>query len=124
MASRGNGILAVAAWDLDECERRGTWWLCRPDASTVPVEVLNLLRAQDRGTDVVWQRLDRLVAAGGADPRHALVDTKEQRSRFLASRVQPRFYSVPCPVGQVGRALPPPGRWEDTIAARTLLGSI
>lgn len=72
VASRRNGILSIAAWDLDECERRGTWWLSRPDASTLPADVLDLLNAQGHGTAVVWQNLDRLPATGGADPRRAL----------------------------------------------------
>src|SRR4029453_14451527 len=99
VASRRNGILAVAAWDLDECERRGTWWLSRPDASTVPADVLDLLRVQGRGTAVVWQNLDRLAASGGADPRRALeismADVADHLAmvfhRFLAGEVAGAF---------------------------------
>src|SRR4030095_5004344 len=43
VASWRSGVLALASWDLDECERRGIWWLGRPDASTVPADVLSVL---------------------------------------------------------------------------------
>jgi hypothetical protein len=65
VASLQGGALSVARWDLDECERRGTWWLERPAATELPGEVLNTLVAKGRGTAVVWERLDRLPAAGG-----------------------------------------------------------
>jgi hypothetical protein len=99
VASRRNGSLSVAAWDLDECERRGTWWLGRPDASTVPPDVLDLLSAHRHGTAVVWQNLDRLGGTGGLDPRHALDISMDDVAdhlamvfhRFLAGEVAGTF---------------------------------
>ncbi len=99
VASRRNGYLAVATWDLDECERRGAWWLSLPEASTVPADVLELLSAQGHGTAVVWQNLDRLAAAGGAAPRHALDISMDDVAdhlamvfhRFLAGEVAGTF---------------------------------
>ena len=35
VASIRSGQLAVAAWNLDECDRRRSWWLDRPDPSAV-----------------------------------------------------------------------------------------
>src|SRR2546422_3108314 len=84
VASRRNGLLAVAGWDLDECERRGTWWLSRPDASTVPADLSNLLSAQGHGTAVLWQNLDQLVARGGVDPRRGLEISMEDVANHLA----------------------------------------
>ena len=84
VASRRDGALAIAAWDLDECERRRAWWLNRPDPSTVPAEVLDLLKAQGRGTAVLWQNLDRLAATGGADPRRALDARMDEVADHLA----------------------------------------
>jgi hypothetical protein len=84
VASRRDGTLAVAAWDLDECERRRTWWLERPDASTVPTDVLDLLSPHDHGTAVVWQKLDRLSATGAADLRHALDISMDDVANHLA----------------------------------------
>lgn len=99
VASHRQGVIAVAAWDLDECERRGSWWLSRPDASTVPEDVHDLLRAQGRGTAVIWQNLDRLGPTGGVDPRRALDASMENVSdhlamvfhRFLAGEVAGQF---------------------------------
>jgi len=84
VASRRHGMLSVAVWDLDECERRGAWWLSRPDASTVPADILDLLGAKGHGTAVMWQNLDRLVASGGADPRRALEISMDEVANHLA----------------------------------------
>jgi hypothetical protein len=99
VASLRDGCLAVAVWDLDECERRGTWWLGRPDVSTIPADVRDLLSAQSRGTAVIWHRLDRLTATGGADPRRLLDSTMDDAAdhlalvfhRFLAGEVVGKF---------------------------------
>lgn len=64
VASLSEGGLAVARWDIDECESRGTWWLDRPAATEVPGPVLDVLRSQSRGTAVIWEHLDRLVISG------------------------------------------------------------
>lgn len=56
--------LSVARWDIDECERRGSWWLGRPPIEDVPDEYVDLLREQGRGTIVVWEELDRLSVTG------------------------------------------------------------
>ena len=62
VASCCDGDFALACWDLDECERRETWWLGTPDEAAVPGDVLDFLKANGRGTAVVWQNLDRLAA--------------------------------------------------------------
>jgi hypothetical protein len=61
VASLQNGNIAMARWDLDECDRRKTWWLQRPSAVELPPEVLEKLRNMTTGTAVVWQQLDRIV---------------------------------------------------------------
>lgn len=72
VASLRDGAISVVAWDLDECERRGAWWLSMPGEATVPTSILDLLNAQGHGTAVVWQNLDRLLAVGKTDQTHAL----------------------------------------------------
>jgi hypothetical protein len=84
VASLRDRSLSFAAWDLDECERRGIWWLSRPDSSTIPEEVLNLLTAQERGTAVVWQQLDRLTATGEADSRRSIETAMAESADHLA----------------------------------------
>jgi hypothetical protein len=64
-ASLQAGVLSIARWDLDECERRGTWWLERPGTLALPQEILDRLKAKGHGTTIVWERLDRVAAAGG-----------------------------------------------------------
>lgn len=65
VATMKNQQLSVARWDLDECDRRGQWWLERPDVSELPNEPVSLLKKQGRGTAVIWEDLDRLEDAGG-----------------------------------------------------------
>lgn len=84
VASLRDGCLAVAVWDLDECLRRGTWWLGKPDVSTIPADVRDLLSVQGRGTAVIWHHLDRLTATGGADPRRVLDSTMDDVADHLA----------------------------------------
>lgn len=62
-----DGRPSAATWDLAECERRGRWWLARPEVDELPRAAVEPLLAQGRGTCVVWQHLDRLLAAGGSD---------------------------------------------------------
>lgn len=65
VATLRNGELSIARWDLDECDRRGTWWLERPPRNELPPEPIAILEEQGRGTAVIWEKLDRLEAAGG-----------------------------------------------------------
>lgn len=65
VASLKDHQLSVARWDLDECDRRGLWWLDCPDPSVLPPESLEVLKKQGKGTAVIWEELDRLNAAGG-----------------------------------------------------------
>ena len=81
VASCCHGDLSIACWDLDECERRGTWWLGTPEAQTVPGDVLDVLRANSRGTAVIWQNLDRLAAF---DTRRTLDVAMEDVADHLA----------------------------------------
>jgi Histidine kinase-, DNA gyrase B-, and HSP90-like ATPase len=67
-----NGKLLTAVWDLDECDRRGTWWLDRPGEKAVHPAVLKLMLSQDSGTAVAWQNLDRLLPIGSSHPQHDL----------------------------------------------------
>lgn len=65
VATLKNGRLSIARWDLDECERRGSWWLERPRRGELPAETLSFLEQRRRGTAVIWENLDRLESAGG-----------------------------------------------------------
>jgi hypothetical protein len=88
VASVQAGALSIARWDLDECERRGTWWLERPTASELPQDVLQRLTTGDHGTTVVWEHLDRLP---GARADEALAGAADHLAlvfhRFLAGEV-------------------------------------
>jgi Histidine kinase-, DNA gyrase B-, and HSP90-like ATPase len=84
VASVRGGRLSVAAWDLDECDRRRTWWLERPDESAVHPDALSILTAQGRGTAVIWQELDRLLALGSGENRSRLDEAMEGAADYLA----------------------------------------
>lgn len=55
------GELNAAEWDLDECEKRGTWWLSCPDPDLAAPEHAARLRTEGKGTVVLWRELDRLI---------------------------------------------------------------
>jgi hypothetical protein len=88
VATLKGGQLSLARWDLDECERRGTWWLERPHRDEAPDEALNLLQSQRSGTAVIWEKLDRLEMAGG---EQAILDAADHLAlvfhRFLAGEI-------------------------------------
>src|SRR5205085_10624394 len=64
VASLKQGILSTRRWDLDYVAQRQDWMLLQLDdaeADTLPL--VGELRAQGRGTVVVWQEFDRLTAS-------------------------------------------------------------
>ena len=99
VASLRDEQLSLASWDIDECERRCSWWLGQPDRSAIPEEILGVLTTQGKGTAVVWQHLDRLLATGGSDPRRAIETAIEDAADHLAM-VFHRFLS-----GEIGPGL-------------------
>lgn len=76
--------LSVAVWDVDECERRGCWWLLTPESSAVSHDLIEALRAHGHGTAVVWENLDRLLGSSTTSARRALDDTMAATSDHLA----------------------------------------
>jgi hypothetical protein len=72
VASLKSGTMAIAEWDLDECERRATWWLGTPGASAVPVDLFESLNDQGGGTAVIWRCLDRMLETVPSDAQRAL----------------------------------------------------
>ena len=99
---------AAAVWDLDECDRRNSWWLGTPGTDDISPEVLQNLAAQGRGTAVIWEDLDRLLE-GTATPSKVLDQVMEDASDHLAM-VFHRFldgsYAGDFAVTVNGRALP------------------
>ena len=83
-----DGHFSTGRWSLDTCERRGEWWLEHPPVSDVPREPLAILEAQGRGTAVLWEDLDRMLAAGG---EKAVLDAADHLAlafhRFLAGEM-------------------------------------
>jgi hypothetical protein len=88
VASLKDGKLSIARWDLDECDRRGSWWLERPTPDQLPEASLRHIEEQGRGTSVIWENLDRLEAAGGD---RAVLDAADHLAlafhRFLAGEI-------------------------------------
>jgi hypothetical protein len=84
VASLKSGNLAIAEWDLDECERKGTWWLGTPDRSAVPAELLDILSGQGKGTAVIWRGLDRMVEARPSEVERAFDQVMDGVADHLA----------------------------------------
>jgi len=51
------GSISVARWDIDECDRRRSWWLEQPDPEAVDPEVTTALLEQGHGTAIIWEEL-------------------------------------------------------------------
>ena len=81
VATLQSGRLSLAVWDVDECERRGGWWLLTPESSAISQDVIDALRSNGHGTAVIWENLDRLLGSSTASERRALDDTMTATSR-------------------------------------------
>lgn len=98
VSGRG-GAFAAARWDVDESERRNSWWLERPGLDEVPADVRGLLQRQGHGTAVIWETLDRLANGGRSDAPStldvAMVDAADHLAivfhRFLAGQMRGPF---------------------------------
>ena len=84
VATLQSGQLSLAVWDVDECERRGGWWLLTPESSAVSQDVIDALRSRGHGTAVIWENLDRLLGSSTASARRALDDTMTTAADHLA----------------------------------------
>lgn len=84
VATVKDGELSIAAWDLDECERRNAWWLSMPDSSAVPSSVLAALKTRLSGTAVIWQELDRLLGDESVNAKKSLDDAMDATADHLA----------------------------------------
>ena len=64
-----DGVFSAARWDIEECDRRQSWWLERPDVKSVNPGIIETLSQQGHGTAVIWEKLDRLLESGtGPNP--------------------------------------------------------
>ncbi|AMN44717.1 ATP-binding protein [Rhodoplanes sp. Z2-YC6860] len=102
VVSLANGVESIARWDLDDCDRRGTWWLERPNPSSLPSEPLSMLRQKAHGTAIILEKLDRLDAAGGDN---AILSAADHLAlafhRFIGGE-----FSDPVSISLNGRPLP------------------
>jgi len=84
VASIAGDGLNVAAWDLDICEERQTWWLSLPGPSAVADEILRRLHEQGRGTAVVWEKLDRMLDGATANRGRMMDEIMDAAADHLA----------------------------------------
>lgn len=84
VVSKSGADISVAAWDLDICEKRQSWWLSLPGRSAVPEEILGKLEQQGRGTAVLWQHLDRMLDGPIANPARAMDEIMNTAADHLA----------------------------------------
>ena len=67
----GRGV-SVRRWDLDHLMATAEWQLLRLSTDQASIHGLDDLLKLDRGTLVVWEKLDRLVGEAGADDAVAM----------------------------------------------------
>ena len=92
----------VRRWDLDDVDKRDDWFLERPKVNDCRPELLKLLDGH-KGTVVMWEKLDRVLAFDrpeGQAAENALLRQCREIDRHLAM-VFHRFLS-----GQAKRSLP------------------
>lgn len=69
VVSLQNGEFATARWDIDECDRRQSWWLEHPELDSINPTIIETLSEHGQGTAVIWEELDRLLESGtGPNP--------------------------------------------------------
>ena len=80
VASRRDGNISCAVWDLDEVAEADDWVVDFPsDETRVPWSE----KLGETGTLVVWQKLDRLVGAGGELANRDFVNRLDEMARHL-----------------------------------------
>lgn len=87
-----DGVLCAYCWDLDIVIKRGSWVMLELDAGEITdIPHLDLLQAQGKGTIVLWQSLDRLMA--GESSMDTALGQQMDRARGHLSLVFHRFIS-------------------------------
>lgn len=83
-----DGHFSTGRWNLDTCEQRGEWWLEHPRLTDVPSDLIAAIKSQGQGTVVLWEDLDRMMAAGGD---RAVLEAADHLAlafhRFLAGEI-------------------------------------
>jgi hypothetical protein len=109
VASKTATELSVAAWDLDICGQKQSWWLSLPGKSAIPEEILAQLEAQGRGTAVVWQKLDRMFdgpPAGWATAMDQIMNSAADHLALVFHRFLAGEFVSPFGITINQRALP------------------
>lgn len=83
VASRRDGVLSAARWDLDLVVERDDWLLQLPPAFD-PLKLPAIENLGDKGTAVVWEKLDRIAdGSTGASLADHLLDRLDSARRHL-----------------------------------------
>jgi hypothetical protein len=112
VVSKRDGLVSARRWDLDFVEDEKRWLVLVPDRNALlQLPMYRRLEAQERGTLVVWQDLDRLTA-GAKDATREMTTKMEPLFEHLAlvfhrfSRKEGNFPAVAMTVN----GLPVPAR--------------
>jgi hypothetical protein len=82
--SQKDNQLSARCWDINLIAKRGNWVLYLPGVKEIgPLPLVSELKANSRGTIVLWQQLDR-VAAGENNVQQALSTKMDLVRRHLA----------------------------------------
>lgn len=84
VVSKKGGVVSARSWDLDLVQEEGRWLVVIPSASEVAgLPLFGMLKAQQSGTLVVWQDLDRLTA-GATDTQREMTSKMTPLFEHLA----------------------------------------
>jgi hypothetical protein len=111
VVSRKDNVTSARRWDLDVVQQSGRWLVVVPELKELEaLPMFSRLQAQDSGTLVVWQDLDRLTA-GAFDPQSEMTTKLTSLYEHLAL-VFHRFTQKEDGIGPVtmmvnGQQIPP-----------------
>lgn len=84
VVSRKGDVTSARRWDLDVVQQSGRWLVVVPELKELEtLPMFSRLQAQDSGTLVVWQDLDRLTA-GAFDPQSEMTTKLSSLYEHLA----------------------------------------
>lgn len=84
VVSRKGDVTSARRWDLDVVQQSGRWLVVVPEIKELEtLPMFSRLQAQDSGTLVVWQDLDRLTA-GAFDPQSEMTTKLSSLYEHLA----------------------------------------
>ena len=85
--------LSGRCWDIDKIKEENRWVLIKPDLSDYAEQIdrLNEIAINGSGTVVIWEKVDRLIAASGTDYKQQALERVVEEIRDHLSATFGKF---------------------------------